>query len=114
MAETGKDKLRIKHAFTDVLKIGEWLRSAEIGKNPEETAQEILDRCVQDTGIPMNMGHLQRYCKRLEIRLPKDTQPVALRLESKMEFLRSDLKAAQQRISELEVRLTNLETALGT
>jgi uncharacterized coiled-coil protein SlyX len=35
-------------------------------------------------------------------------------METKIDLLQSDLKAAQQRINNLETRLAHLETALGT
>jgi hypothetical protein len=101
---------RVKHNNAEIMKIGLWLSKNEIGDDPED----LLKRVQEGTGICMTMYHLKRYCANLDIEFPKPNRNVQLRMETKIDLLQSDLKAAQQRINNLETRLAHLETALGT
>lgn len=115
MADSEQVARRAKHSNKEVMQIGLYLtqvsEKGEIGDDPEE----LLERCQKATGISMTMYHLKRYCSNLEIPLPKNhSSAVKLRVETKIDLLNAQLKAVQQQVSELQIRFTNLETALGT
>lgn len=113
MSDAEQSTRRAKHSNKEVMKIGLYLTQVWEKDEIGEDLEDLLERCQKDTGIPMTLYHLKRYCNSLEITLPKHSSSVQLRVETKIDLLNNQLKAAHQRISELEVRLTTLENTLG-